>query len=263
MLTTRAQLLWCVTLVACFIPTSLAAESGEYPSHTEMPPVPTDPADYENMWDPYVLRASGDGAPLEMNPESDAEVRTLNGFDALPWNGRQIVRDASGNWFVAVEQQGGGSLLATGAEQPDNPYRPRGGDLATIRLVGAEDDALFSGQGDARRVSMAIDGDNHLHVIWHTDDGLWHTETELGQDVASHLRDRAAWTTPTRLVDDACRPGDIMAGPDGAVVVSYSSDDTVYYQSISAREPEIAGGPSSSAFETSVRGDRIPMSERE
>ena len=89
-----------------------SGEFGEYPSHTDMPPVPTSPADYEGMWDPFVLRVPGTGDALEVKSESTDGLRPLAGFDRLPWNGRQIVRDASGNWFVVIEQDGQKILLA-------------------------------------------------------------------------------------------------------------------------------------------------------
>lgn len=255
-------LLWSLVLAACSLPTASGGEFGEYPSHSDMPPVPTDTADFEGMWDPFVLRALGTGDPLEVKTESTDDVRVLSGFDRLPWNGRQIARDASGNWFVAIEQNGT-ILLATGSGKSANPYRPRGGDLPATALVGSEGEAVLSGQGEASRASMTIDDDNHLHVIWHSKDGLWHTEAELGEGPPTQLGEKGTWTAPRRLVEGPCRPGDIMSGVGGDVVVSYSSDDTVYYQSASGGEPEVAGGLGAGVPAMEGRGDKIPMSERE
>jgi hypothetical protein len=238
-------------------------EFGEYPSHTDMPPVPTSPADYEGMWDPFVLRVPGTVDPLEVKSESTDGVRLLSGFDRLPWNGRQIARDAAGNWFVAIEQDGRKILLATGSGKSASPYRPRGGDLEVMELVGSEGEAVFPAQGEVSRASMVIDDDNHLHVIWHSEDGLWHVEAALGEGAPTHLREEEAWTAPRRLVEGPCRPGDIMVSAGGNVVVSYSSDDTVYYQSVSGGEPEAAGGLGAGMPDMEGRGDKIPMSERE
>ncbi|HUS81116.1 MAG TPA: hypothetical protein VM283_07590 [Armatimonadota bacterium] len=215
------------------------------------------------MWDPFVLRAPGTGDALAVKSESTDGVRLLAGFDRLPWNGRQIARDASGNWFVAIEQNGQRIFLATGSGNSTSPYRPRGGDLAVMELVGGEGEALFSGQGEVGRASMTIDGDNHLHVIWHSHDGLWHVKAELGKGAPTDLREKGAWTAPRRLVEHPCRPGDIMLSAGGDVVVSYSRDDTVYYQSVSGGEPEAAGGLGAGMPEMERPGGTIPMSQRE
>ncbi|MCS7046831.1 MAG: hypothetical protein NZO58_10785, partial [Gemmataceae bacterium] len=70
------------------------------------------------------------GKPLEVRAESPSQVRMMAGFDVLPWNGRQIVRDPAGNWLVLVQNSDTGSIyLATGPGKSHNPYRPRGGDL--------------------------------------------------------------------------------------------------------------------------------------
>lgn len=252
-----------LALMACPCPAAPAGGFGEHPSHAEMPPVPTNPAEYQSMWDPFVLRAAETGEPLEVSSESAGdEVRPLSGFDSVPWNGRQIVRDASGNWFVIVEQAGGAILLATGGPATANPYRPRGGDLAAIVLAGGEGRAVLPATS-VNRASMTVDGSNHLHVIWHNDDGLWHTEADLGQGALPDLSRSDAWTAPRLLVERPCRPGDIMVSADGTVVVSYSADDTVYYRPVSGGEPEAAGGLGAGMPEMERPGGRIPMSERE
>ncbi len=255
------SLVWSVLIAACSLPAALGAGFGDYPAHTDMPDVPTDPADYENMWDPFVLRLPS-GEPLQVRSETDSDLRVMAGFDALPWNGRQIARDASGAWFVLVEQDGQGIVLATTGANAANPYRPRGGDLAAMELVGAEGEAVFPVQGEARRASMAIDAANRLHVIWHAADGLWHARAELGDDPAARVRDRQAWTAPRRLVDGPCRAGDIMAGPGGDAVISYARDDAVYYQPVSG-EPELVYTPGPGMFEADRPGGTIPVSERE
>lgn len=252
---------WCLVLALWCFSSASAAGFGDYPAHTTMPEVPTDPAAYESMWDPFVLRAAT-GEPLQVQPESASDLRVMAGFDRLPWNGRQIARDASGNWYVLVEQDEGRVWLATGSGSPADPYRPRGGDLAAMALAGAEGEAVLTAGGPARRASMAIDAANRLHVIWHGDDGLWHTAAALGGG-PEQLGRREAWAAPRRLVERPCHHGDIMRGPDGGAVVSYAIDDTVYYRSVSGEDAEVACAPGAGMPAMDRPGGTIPISERE
>lgn len=250
--------------LAVFALAALAqGEFGDYPSHAEMPPVPTNPADYESMWDPFVLRAPANEQALTVRSEPIDNVRVLSGFDSVPWNGRQIARDAAGNWFVLIEQEDASIFLLTGSHAPGNPWRPRGGDLAALQLVGADAEAVFSGQVEARRASMTIDGDDRLHVIWHGADGLWHTVAQPGDDTPPHRPNEAAWSPPRLLVEGPCRPGDIMVNARGEAVVSYSREDTVFYQSVSGGEAEVVAAPGAGMPEMERPGGRIPLSERE
>lgn len=258
-----AALLLSLVLACCPVTSTLGGEFGEYPSHTNMPPVPTDPARYQAMWDPFVLRESSSKEPLQIAPESTDGVRLLSEFDGLPWNGRQIVRDGRGNWYVAIEQTGHNIFLATGIGSADNPYRPRGGDLAVMKLVGSGADAVLPARGQVNHASMAVDADNHLHVIWHAQDGLWHAQARLPHDAPAPLRENAAWTAPRRLVESSCRPGDVMVDADGQVAVSYSRDDTVYYQSVSGAAPEVVAGPDTGMPSMQRLAGSIPMSQRE
>jgi hypothetical protein len=143
---------------------------GENPLHIRMPPMPEEPVDYVNMWDPFVLRAPGTGEGLEITTQAADRDRVMSGFDVLPWNGRQIARDSVGNWLILLEQEAGKIFLGCGCSTSDNPYRPRGGDLTTVALLAAGDPALLPGQGEASRASMAFDGANRLHVVWHRPD---------------------------------------------------------------------------------------------
>ena len=69
------RLLASLVFAASFLLDASGGEFGEYPCHTSMPPLPTDPAGYENMWDPFVLRAPDTGDPLEVKSESTDGVR--------------------------------------------------------------------------------------------------------------------------------------------------------------------------------------------
>jgi len=219
-----------------------AADFGGYRQHTEMPPVPQSAADYENMWDPFVLRRAGTGAPLEVNPDAVSESRLLARFDALPWNGRQIARDGSGHWFVLVEQDQRAIFLASGPGVKDNAYRPRGGDLPGIELVGGGEAALFKVEGEVSRASLVVGGDEHLHVIFHRPNGLWHLKAKLGADASASVRDKVAWTAPARVVEGPCRAGDLMRDAGGQVVLSYAQDDTVFFRTIGGAESVVVGG---------------------
>ena len=236
---------------------------GDNPLHTSMPPMPEEPVDYVNMWDPFVLRAPGTGAGLEIKTQTTDRDRVMSGFDVLPWNGRQIARDSSGNWLILLEQEAGKIFLAWGRDASGNPYRPRGGDFTTVALLDTGESALLPGQGEASRASMALDGGNRLHVVWHRPDGLWHAQADLGTSSLEGLREKEAWSEPRRLAKGPCRAGDIMRDAAGTVMVSYARDDTVYYQSVTGAEAETAGGRAAGMPEMPPRGGRIPMSERE
>ena len=236
---------------------------GENPLHTSMPPMPEEPVDYVNMWDPFVLRAPGTGAGLEITAQAADHDRVMSGFDVLPWNGRQIARDSSGNWLILLEQEAGKIFLAWGRGTSGNPYRPRGGDLTTVALLAAGDSALLPGQGKAKRASMAFDGANRLHVVWHRSDGLWHAQADLGTSSLEALREKRAWSEPKQLAKGHCRAGDIMRDAAGAVMVSYARDDTVYCQSVTDAEAETVAERAAGMPEMPPRGGRLPMSERE
>ncbi len=210
----------------------------EYRLHSSMPPLPASPADYQNMWDPFVVRGPV-GEPLEVKSESDSQLRVMAGFDLLPWNGRQLARDVGGNWLLLISQEGKRILLAIAPGTLRNPYRPRGGDFSAIELVGSS--GVFPSRGGVARASMVIDSSQCLHVVWHDQDGLWHTSARLAGSSFASLRNQTAWTAPILLVEGACRAGDVLRDARGAVAVSYAKDDTVYYRPLSG-PPEAAGG---------------------
>ncbi|MBT4819406.1 MAG: hypothetical protein HON70_27105, partial [Lentisphaerae bacterium] len=240
-----------------------AGEYGEAITHTSMPPLPAETEDYANMWDPFVLRDPGTGTGLEIAAQTDSTDRITSRFDQLPWNGRQLVRDDQGRWLVLVEQEPGKIWLSWGAGTRDNPYKPRGGDLQAVALLGEAPSALLPGHTAACRASMAIGGGNRLHVVWHAPDGLWHTGAEAGGKATPALSDRRSWSKPRLLVAGACRAGDITRDASGAIVVSYSQDDTVYVRPVSGGEAEAVGGLGAGMPEMASRGGRIPKSERE
>lgn len=160
------------------------------------------------------------GEPLEVRSESDSKMRVQGGFDLLPWNGRQLVRDKAGNWLLLISPNGKEIVLAGGGPSA-NPYRPRGGDFVSLELVGGGD-ALFPGGEGVSRPSMVVAGDNRLYVVWHNHAGLWHASARLAGGGIASLRRRSAWSEPRRLVEKPCRSGDILCDARGAVAVSYA-----------------------------------------
>ena len=89
-------------------------------SYTMMPPYSTDPKDYINKWDPFVLRSlPGPPEPFlsVLNRYNQTYKRELvdNPREPFPLaNGRQIARDTRGNWFVLVEKDSRLFLGCTG-----------------------------------------------------------------------------------------------------------------------------------------------------
>lgn len=276
----------CVTVLVLAALGGLSGGYGEYVCHTNMPSVPVDASDYESMWDPFVVRAPGTDIPFSVRAENmrddksemrtwetndfqvaekiekKNELRVLSGFDALPWNGRQIVRDSEGNWFVLIEHTGGKIFLATGRKDDANKYHPRGGDLSSFELVGDGPQAVIPWQGDASRASMVRDGAGRLHVVWHSSEGLWQTETVGVKEEPAKLRERGAWTAPRKLAE-RCRPGDILRDNKGNVAVCYSMNDTVYYLPVSGQKAEVVGGLGAGMAERQRPRCQVRPSERE
>ncbi len=156
-----------------------ALTTGDYPVHEFMPPVPGSAAQYQTMWDPFVLRGP-DGQPLALPCESASVLRVTGGFDRLPWNGHQIARDAAGNWFALLVENNRRILLAGAPGSSANAYCPRGGDFTSFEFIGPGDGALHPASGSVSRASMAFDGAGRLHLIWHQPDGLWRTSAAGG-----------------------------------------------------------------------------------
>lgn len=220
----------CLNAFMLFACTPVSAQTfrpGDSPIHEVMPPVPESAAQYQTMWDPFVLRGPDD-RPLALQCESASLLRVTGGFDRLPWNGRQIARDAAGNWFTLLVENDRRILLSGAAGSSTNAYRPRGGDFVSFELVGPGNGAVHPAKGAVSRAGMAFDGGGRLHVIWHQPDGLWHTSA-AGGDGFDKMKTRDAWSAPRRLVEGACRAGDLMRLASGRIALSYSQDDTVYF----------------------------------
>jgi len=223
------------------VPGQSSVSAGGYSYYTMMPSYPMDPKDYKGKWDPFALRALPGAEETYLsvtNRYNQSYTREILDVprESLPLvNGRQIARDAFGNWFVIVEKDWS-LLLATGRGP-----RVAGGDLALMELVGRGPDAVLAGPGKVMGASMVIDGDNRLHVVWYSENGLWYVMSTL-DGALEPLREKRSWTEPRQLVKERCHPGDIMLDADGKAVVCYSRDDTVYYMPIAEGKAESAGG---------------------
>lgn len=220
-----------ILLISCQTMAQLQ-ETGDYPAYSALPAVPKSPSEYRNQWDPFVVRNTATQTPLLVKSESDSKMRVIAGFDLLPWNGRQVVRDRNGTWYVVVSEDGKRIFLASSSAMTENPYRPRGGDLNTKEIVGGKD-AFFPIAGSASRPSAAIDHENRLHVVWHQSNGLWHSSAWLDRGGLNPLADKILWSTPKQIVEKECRAGDILRDAKGQIGICYSMDDTVFYHSLS------------------------------
>ncbi|NUQ65801.1 MAG: hypothetical protein HUU20_25325 [Pirellulales bacterium] len=211
-------------------------------TYTMMPPYPTDPKDYVDKWDAYALRSppgEGDGFLSVANRynQSYARQRADSPREPLPLvNGRQIARDALGNWFVIIEKES--SLFLASGRGP----RIAGGDLAIIELLGKEPRAVLASPGKVIGAGMVVDGNSRLHVVWCSEDGLWHVALKAADGVPESLAKKDSWTAPRQLVKGRCQPGDIMRDATGNVVVCYSSNDTVYYLPVADGKAELVAG---------------------
>lgn len=218
-----------------------AADIRDYPRHVDMPPRPTTPADYQNMWDLFALRVGAENSrALAVPAESTSQLRLMGRFDVLPWNGRQIARDSQGNWLVLISNhQTGAIYLAQGFGESPDPYRPRGADLMVRELIGSSQQAIIRTPGGGQRASMVVDKENRLHIVYQRADGLWHLEAKLGPIAKDRLATRADWAGPRHLVTDPCQIGDLLCAKSGQVYVSYTREDAVYVRSLSQDVPEV------------------------
>ena len=210
--------------------------------HTTMPPLPTGPEDYIGKWDPFALRSlpgAKESVLSVTNRYNQSYTREMldSPRESLPLvNGRQIARDTFGNWFVIVEKDS--SLFLASGRGP----RVVGGDLTLMELVGRGPDAVLAGSGQVIGASMVIDGENRLHVIWCSRNGLWYVTSNIADGALEPLRKKRPWTKPRQLVKEHCHPGDIMLDGDGKVVACYSRSDSVYYLPIAGGRAELAAG---------------------
>ena len=164
-----------------------------------MPPLPTDPKEYVDKWDPF----------NKIPPLTGTQI-------AFPLtNGRQIARDAAGDWLVLLQRDRHSIFLASGAGK-----QLIGGDLGVFPLVGAEGEALFAIKGEATGASMVVDANDKLHVIWNDESGLWYATASLAGNGLGRLREIQAWAPPRRLVGSRCHYGDIMLDASGGGVQS-------------------------------------------
>ena len=248
-----------LTAAACCLSTVLAAE---YRYHTVMPALPTSPQEYIGKWDPFALRPPPGAEQTYLsidNRYNQPYTREILGAprESLTLvNGRQIARDAYGNWFVIVDQ--GASLFLASGRGP----RIAGGDLAVMELVGPGQNAVVASPGEVMGASMVVDGSNRLHIVWCSANGLWYVMSTVADGALAPLREKAAWEQPRKLVAERCQPGDIMLDADGEVVVCYSLNDTVYYLPVAGgKKPQVAAGRGAGMPElggTDVTGEMTP-----
>ena len=246
-----------LAMAACWLGIAAAAQS-----YTMMPPYPTDPKDYVNKWDPFVLPALPGAREAFLsvtNRYNQSYLREMKNpplRDSFPLvNGRQIARDSFGNWFVIVEKDS--SLLLASGRGP----RIAGGDLALMELVGSKQGALLASQGEVIGASMVIDGSNRLHVVWYSPSGLWYVMSNIAGGAIEQLRAKQSWMEPRQLVKARCHPGDIMLDADGKVVVCYSRSDRVYYMPVAGGKAELAAGLGAGARAlggVSAAGEAVP-----
>ena len=207
-----------VVIASIFFFIASCVHAGPLTTMPEKPP--TDPKEYIDKWDPFVLK------PLIGTKESLSRN-----------NGRQIARDSQGAWYVLVEKDQQALYLGIARGE-----RVVGGDMEMMELVGTSPKAVFKAQGnviggaEALRApggSMVVDREDTLHVIWCDKEALYYASRKAGA---------SAWGAAKRLADAPCHPGDIMLDADGRAAVCYSREDTVYYLSLPEGRPEAAGG---------------------
>jgi hypothetical protein len=140
-------------------------------------------------------------------------------------NGRQIIRNRAGSWFVGFDGDSGPRLALAVNTRSEGRHFETALDLG--RLLGMP-------SRNSEGFSMAVDLHDNLHVVWGTDDGLFHSWCDVsGEGGYRNISERAAWKTTAgepgfeKIADAGASLGDLDFAPDGRLWVVYSEGGSI------------------------------------
>jgi hypothetical protein len=141
-------------------------------------------------------------------------------------NGRQIVRNRAGSWFVGFDSLNGPRMAVAVDTRSEGRHFKAALDLGRLLEMPSQESEGFS---------MAIDSHDNLHVVWGTDTGLFHSWCDVsGENGYRKVSEQPAWKTAFRkpgfekLADAGARLGDLACEPDGRLWVVYSRDGSIF-----------------------------------
>ena len=146
---------------------------------------------------------------------------------ALPLanNGRQIVRNSQGVWFVGFDTKDG-LCVATCDPKSGWEGRVEGRHLALVLLVGQEGAVFEVDDRNLHGLSMAMDSKDQLHVSWQSDKGVSYAQLNASQPwPAGHPK----ITTPVELIEKGpCQLGDLTVDSQDRLWLAYVKEGDVH-----------------------------------
>ncbi|RKX33352.1 MAG: hypothetical protein DRP71_10505 [Verrucomicrobia bacterium] len=135
-------------------------------------------------------------------------------------NGRQIVRNKAGSWFVGFDSETGPHLAVARETRSEGRHFETTLDLnQLLGIASAESEGL----------SMAIDSHDNLHLVWGTEEGLFHSWCFVGEENGyTRVSERAGWKTTLgsgaleKVAEAGARLGDLAVAPDGGLWLAFS-----------------------------------------
>ena len=145
---------------------------------------------------------------------------------ALPLvNGRQIVRNKAGSWFVGFDG-GNGPHLAVAAET-----KSEGRHFSTAINLGS---LLGVPDGPSEGFSMAIGSDDRLHAVWGAGETIFHSWCDVsGGSGYLRVSKKAAWSKASgeqgfeKIAEGDTRLGDLGVSPDNQLCIVYSQRGSI------------------------------------
>ncbi len=140
-------------------------------------------------------------------------------------NGRQIVRNNAGSWFVGYDGKYGPQLTTAADTRSEGRHFSTAINLGLLLGMTANESVGFS---------MVIDPDDRLHAVWGTRDGVFHSWCDVsGENGYAKASQPAAWKNTSgqqgfeQIADAEARLGDLAVAPNNRLWVVYSQEGNI------------------------------------
>jgi hypothetical protein len=161
--------------------------------------------------------------PLQTKFDKDFVPGSQDVGISLPLsNGRQIVRNHAGAWFIGFDTEQGPCLVA------GYHARAESRNLSSPVILSQ----LLERPGEkSSGISMAIDARDHLHVLWSESSGICYVSCDVsGAEGYRNVSLRQSWQADPVLEPLFRRShlGDVAAGPDGKLWITFVRDGEIW-----------------------------------